>query len=632
MNRVCDMNKSFTIHLATLFAGCLAALMLLLPFAAQAASETPSDETLSLNDAGIWAADSCGEATEMHLSADQAYTTWAIDPTGLKKDQGDEVETRRSLELQVKTVKLANLIPPIHFRAGEADIPEGYLEQLRGVLETMRERNNVRLHFVGHSDSQRLSDELTAIYGDNVGLSRERAGTVAEYCQQQLQLPPEAISYEGLGDRVPVADNDSEAGKAQNRRVEVEVWYDEVTQQMVERQVYVSRQVNRIKVCRSETVCKLRYKEGHNHRARVKNLLKPLHYENAMVEVPDSYLQQVRQVLSDLANKHNVTIKFIAYTDTQPLDGREKRIYVNQLGLSKAVARRVAVAVQEGLALSSDAADSDGVGSVRPIASNDTPKGRALNRRVEVEFWYDDPLQELPDEPQICPEAAAAETVTRVYHPADGNVEPIQFRGGDPVIPAATLSRLRTTLAEVAGKTNVRLRFIGYTRNQRLDRRVAMLYGDDIGWSAERARKAMEAVAQSMGLTPEQTEFEGRGYVQSQDVINAGFVESDTSHVEVEIVYDELVALDEYDGVEIERLTREVSTSDPFALNLMRISVDGAPMDDLQMSIPDVQRCTDLALDRSRPGQGSVQARQPDQRAASERNRLAENHQRPRRP
>jgi hypothetical protein len=30
-----------------------------------------------------------------------------------------------------------------------------------------------------------------------------------------------------------------------------------------------------------------------------------------------------------------------------------------------------------------------------------------MNRRVEVEFWHDDPLQELPDEPQICPGDAA---------------------------------------------------------------------------------------------------------------------------------------------------------------------------------------------------------------------------------
>ena len=76
-------------------------------------------------------------------------------------------------------------------------------------------------------------------------------------------LPPEAISYEGLGESQPVASNATEAGRALNRRVEVEVWYDEISEKMVEKEVIVPRQVNRVKVCRTETVCKLRYKEGH---------------------------------------------------------------------------------------------------------------------------------------------------------------------------------------------------------------------------------------------------------------------------------------------------------------------------------------------------------------------------------
>jgi len=32
-----------------------------------------------------------------------------------------------------------------------------------------------------------------------------------------------------------------------------------------------------------------------------------------------------------------------------------------------------------------------------------------------VEFWHDDPLQDLPDKPQLCPDALGAEIVTRVY-------------------------------------------------------------------------------------------------------------------------------------------------------------------------------------------------------------------------
>jgi flagellar motor protein MotB len=540
-----------------------------------------------------------GEAVEKHLP-DQSFTPWILDPSIFEEDQGDRVETRQVVEKDVKTIKLDNLVPPILFPLGEADIPDNYIELLRGVLDSMRDRANVRLHFIGHTDNLQLRGDLIERYGDNVGLSRERAGTTAEYFQRALGLPPEAISYEGVGDSQPVASNATPIGRERNRRVEVQVWYDEISEKLADKEVIVPREVNRIKVCRTETVCKLRYKEGHSHRARVKNLIAPLHYDEGMVSVPEEFLQQIRQVLSNLSGKENITVKFIAYTDNTSLFGRDERIYGNQLGLSKAVARRVSLAVHDAQGLSNVAVESEGRGATRPAASNDTPQGRALNRRVEVEFWHDDPLQELPDEPRLCPEDAGAETVTRVYDPPEGGIDPILFENGNAVVPGGYTERLRQIMDEIGDRANVRLRFIGYSSNERLDRRTAVIYGDDIGWSTARARRAMTAVGEQMGLIPEQMEFEGRGFVQSDDVVNTGFIESDTSRVEVQVVYDELVALDDYEGVEITPLTREVNPANPFGLNLMRITVDGKPVDDPGKSVPDVQRCTDVALEKAK--------------------------------
>jgi flagellar motor protein MotB len=541
-----------------------------------------------------------GETAEMHLPSEGAFTPWLLDPSIFDEDQGDRTEMRQVVEQEVKTVKVADLIPAIHFGLGEAQIPEDYLGRLRDVLESMRDRANVRLHFVGHADSLPLNGALKGIYGDNTGLSRERAGTCAEFCQLALGLPPEAISYEGLGESRPVADNATEEGRALNRRVEVEVWYDEIGEKVVEKEVVVPRQVSRVKVCRAETVCKLRYREGHSHRARVRNLMAPLHYDEGMVSVPETFLRQVGQALNNLRGKQNVVVRFIAYTDNTPLTGRIERIYGNPAGLSKAVARRVSLAVQDALGLPGGAVESEGRGAQRPVASNDTPQGRALNRRVEVELWHDDPLQELPDEPQLCPDTAGVETRTRVYESPSGPIDPILFEGGQPVVPAGYAGRLRSVMDEIAGRSNLRLRFVGYTADERLDRRTAAVYGDDIGWSTARARRAMAAVSEKMDLAQEEAEFEGRGFVQSDDVVNAGFIESDTSRVEVQVVYDELVPLDDYEGVEITPLTREVSPADPFGLNLLRITVDGAPIDDPGKSVPDVQRCTDVALDRAR--------------------------------
>jgi len=539
------------------------------------------------------------EATEMHLPTDRPMTPWVHDPAIFGKDEGDRSEMREVVEQDVKTIKLENLVPPIHFALGKAEIPGHYLTLLRSVLDSMRDRTNVRLHFVGHADTLPLRGELINIYGDNIGLSRERAGTVAEYFQHALNLPPEAISYEGRGDSQPVASNATEEGRQLNRRVEVQVWYDEIGEKHAKKEVIVPREGNRIKVCRTETVCKLRYKDGHSHRARVKNLTSPLHYDKGMLSVPEEFLQQVRHALKNLGGKQNLVVKFIGYTDNLPLEGRDERIYGDLIGLTKAVARRVSLAVQDDLGLSNAAIETEGLGASKPVTSNNTQQGRALNRRVEVEFWHDDPLQDLPDEPQLCPDSPGAETVTRVYDSPSGGIDPILFENGKPVIPAGYVEHLQRVMDEIRDRANVRLRFIGYTGDKRLDRRTAAVYGDDIGLSMARARRSMTAVSEQMGLAKGKAEFDGRGFVQSDDVVNAGFVESDVSRVEVQVVYDEPILRDDYEGVEVTPLTREVSTADPFALNLMRITVDGKPLDDPGKCSSDLQRCIDVALDNA---------------------------------
>jgi flagellar motor protein MotB len=541
-----------------------------------------------------------GAQTERHVSPDQPFQLWSQDPKRLEGERGDRLETRQVTAEKVDTIKLRNVVPPIHFESGVAKIPSDYVDKLSKILESMRYRKNVRVHFVGHADSQRLSEPLARVFGDNMGLSRERAGEVAEYFKKALGLPPESITYEWVGDTEPVASNDTEEGRALNRRVEVEVWYDEVREVPKGEEVVVPEDIKRIKVCRMETVCKLRYKEGQERRARVKNLVVPLRYEDDTTPISDEFVTQVRQALANLADKEDVTVKFIGYTDDAPLTGRDERIYGDHLALSKARAQRVALAMKEALKLPTSAVASDGRGDSQPVAANDTAQGRALNRRVEVEFWYDDPLQDLPDEPQLCPGDSGTEMVTKVYDPPWGTLPEIALDQGQPIVPPGLAADLHRALTDIADRANPRLRFIGYTKNERLDRRTASVYGDDIGLSAARAGRAMDAVMQDPLLSGAHSEHEGRGFVQSDDVVNGGFIQGDTSFVRVQAVYDEPAPLDDYDGVDITRITRELQPKSPYDLNVMRITVDGQPIDDPGRSSSDIQRCTDVALDKAK--------------------------------
>src|SRR5499433_192573 len=62
-------------------------------------------------------------------------------------------------------------------------------------------------------------------------------------------------------------------------------------------------ETKRIKVCRVQTVCKMRYKEGQTPRTRVRNLVVPLRYEDEAVHISESFAKQVKQAFDNLRDK-----------------------------------------------------------------------------------------------------------------------------------------------------------------------------------------------------------------------------------------------------------------------------------------------------------------------------------------
>ena len=237
-----------------------------------------------------------GENSEKHFPPNQEFTLWTQDETFFKPQEEDKVEIKKVLEKETETFKLEGKVPAIGFKSGEANIPESYVEKLRDILDEMKNRTNVRLHFIGHSDSDKLSGALRAKYINNIGLSKYRAQETAEYFQRELDLPPDGVSFDGAGDSKPIASNNTAAGKAKNRRVEVQVWYDEITEKAVEKEFVIpAKKLNRLKVCRKETVCKLSYKEGNARRARLQNLVKPLRTEAGQAGVPKEWIHKAKQ-------------------------------------------------------------------------------------------------------------------------------------------------------------------------------------------------------------------------------------------------------------------------------------------------------------------------------------------------
>ena len=132
-------------------------------------------------------------------------------------------------EAEPVTETIIDKVSEVRFASGKSDISEAALVDLRNRIDELSGKDNLRLRFIGHTDNDRLSQRTASIYGSNQGLSEARARQVAERVQETLGVSSSMVEISGRGDSEPIADNNSNEGKALNRRVEIVLVYDEVS-------------------------------------------------------------------------------------------------------------------------------------------------------------------------------------------------------------------------------------------------------------------------------------------------------------------------------------------------------------------------------------------------------------------
>lgn len=101
----------------------------------------------------------------------------------------------------------------ITFGSNSADISSSFYPTLNSLVLVFKEFNKNGVDIVGHTDSTG-SQEL------NQSLSQRRAQSVANYLTAN-GVPGQRISAYGAGPSQPIASNSTDAGRAQNRRVEI---------------------------------------------------------------------------------------------------------------------------------------------------------------------------------------------------------------------------------------------------------------------------------------------------------------------------------------------------------------------------------------------------------------------------
>jgi K(+)-stimulated pyrophosphate-energized sodium pump len=103
----------------------------------------------------------------------------------------------------------------LYFESGKAFLKESSREQLKNIASILKAYPTVELKLGGYTDN--TGDSAT-----NVTLSQQRAET-AKAELVKLGADAKRLAAEGYGPQYPVADNDTPAGKAQNRRIDIRV-------------------------------------------------------------------------------------------------------------------------------------------------------------------------------------------------------------------------------------------------------------------------------------------------------------------------------------------------------------------------------------------------------------------------
>lgn len=120
-----------------------------------------------------------------------------------------EYEQRRTEDGTVLTLR------EINFDLDSANLAPGDQQRLRPLADFLRENADRRIVIEGHTDASG-PDEY------NLALSRDRAEAVRNFLSSN-GVDDRRITTRGLGEQFPVANNETPAGRLQNRRIEVTI-------------------------------------------------------------------------------------------------------------------------------------------------------------------------------------------------------------------------------------------------------------------------------------------------------------------------------------------------------------------------------------------------------------------------
>lgn len=132
----------------------------------------------------------------------------------------DEIKKGEIAVKQLKDKLTLTMVEKILFDSGKADIKTNGKKVLDRVAEILKTITDKQIRIEGHTDNVPIGATLAEKFPTNWELSTARATTVARYLQEK-GVSPAVLNAAGYSEYKPVESNETDEGKAKNRRIEI---------------------------------------------------------------------------------------------------------------------------------------------------------------------------------------------------------------------------------------------------------------------------------------------------------------------------------------------------------------------------------------------------------------------------
>lgn len=138
--------------------------------------------------------------------------------TSLVTELNEEIKKGEIAVTQLRDKLSLSMVDKILFDSGSADVKKDGKKVLDRVAEILKKVSDKQIRIEGHTDNVPIGPRIAKKFATNWELSNARATNVVRYLQEK-GIDPKLLSPAGYAEYRPVELNETDEGKAKNRRI-----------------------------------------------------------------------------------------------------------------------------------------------------------------------------------------------------------------------------------------------------------------------------------------------------------------------------------------------------------------------------------------------------------------------------